>query len=69
MFSNPSAVILMAVGEILMITDSAVIDYNDKVVGEGDRLLQEIALKVRDYKEEFRKYARDNVILEEAQHD
>lgn len=60
-FSEPSAVIMMFVGEILNRADDAVLDFDAPAVSELDDLLQDIAHFTRDCAEKARKVERINI--------
>lgn len=53
-FSNPSAVIAMALGAILIRADIAVTNFDDKATGELDAMLQEFAEVAREYYDKAR---------------
>lgn len=62
MFSNPTAVIALVLGEVLSLSEDAVMDFDDSACREYDNLLQEFALFARDtIREKARKVVRIHV--------
>lgn len=65
-FSDPAAVVMLFMGEIIARADDAVCDFDDKAVSELDDILQDIAHYVRESAEKSRKVERIPLEYEDA---